>query len=70
MKCRDLLRWSSLLTTDPFLKDTTTKVEESYQIDDGELTAKESLQNSVGWIPDTRLWLYNDRIGDPFPKAR
>ena len=71
LKRRDLLRWSGLLATTPFLKYTSVRAEESQHIVEFELTAKESVQNLAGpEYPDTRLWLYNDRLGGPFLKAR
>ena len=71
MKRRDLLKWSGLLATTPFLKHTSVHGEESQRILEFELTAKESVQNLAGpEYPDTRLWLYNDRLGGPFIKAR
>ena len=71
IKRRDLLKWFSLLTTDPFLKNTTIKAEETQQIVGVELTAKGIIQKFVGLDkPDPRLWLFNDRIGGPFLKAR
>ena len=71
MKRRDLLKWSGLLATAPFLKYTSARGEEPQRILEFELTAKESVQNLAGpEYPDTRLWLYNDRLGEPFLKAR
>ena len=71
MKRRDLLKWSGLLATTPFLKYTSVRGEEPQRILEFELTAKESVQNLAGpEYPDTRLWLYNDRLGGPFLKAR
>ena len=71
MKRRDLLKWSGLLATTPFLNYTSVRAEEPQRILEFELTAKESVQNLVGpEYPDTRLWLYNDRLGGPFIKAR
>ncbi|MGA1166260.1 MAG: hypothetical protein ACO3XK_13015, partial [bacterium] len=71
MKRRDLLKWSGLLATTPFLKYPSVRAEASQRIVEVELTAKESLQNLAGPDqPDTRLWLYNDRLGGPFLKAR
>jgi hypothetical protein len=70
IKRRDFLEWFSLLTTDPFLKDTTIKAEERQQIVGVDLTAKESVQNLTS--PDhldSCLWLFNDLIGEPFLKA-
>ena len=60
----------SLLTTDPFLKNTTIKAKETQQIVGVELTAKGIIQKFVGLDkPDPCLWLFNDRIGGPFLKA-
>ena len=71
LKRRDLLKWSGLLATTPFLKYTSVRAEEPQRIVEFELTAKESVQNLAGpEYPDTRLWLYNDRLGGPFIKAR
>ncbi|MEC7164628.1 MAG: multicopper oxidase domain-containing protein, partial [SAR324 cluster bacterium] len=71
MKRRDLLKWSGLLATTPFLKYTSVRGEEPQRILEFELTAKESVQNLAGSeYPDTRLGLYNDRLGGSFIKAR
>ncbi|MGB0364257.1 MAG: multicopper oxidase domain-containing protein, partial [bacterium] len=71
LKRRDLLKCSGLLATTHFLKYTSVRAKESQRVVEFDLTAKESVQNLAGpGYPDTRLWLYNDRLGGPFLKAR